>query len=82
MTRPDVFRFEIEWDDGTTEIRECPVTFDDVPVVVLAGILDGIDASDHDALLSALLAWRLNVPLEASERLVDALNAGEGVRVA
>lgn len=74
--------FEIEYDDGTTELKQVPLTFDDVPGPVKAQIVAECDPSDLIDITARMLAWRLDVPLEASRRLIDELEAGEGVVVA
>ena len=74
--------FELEYEDGAITQVEVPMTFDDVPGEVMAEILEAVSPSDLVGVATRLLAYRLDVPLEAAERLVDGLNDGEGVRVA
>lgn len=74
----EMLTFEIEYEDGTVEQKTIPMTFDDVPDPVIAGLLL---LKDEDR-VAALLSFRLDVPLEAAERLVGELLRGEGVRVA
>lgn len=74
----ETLTFQIEYDDGSTRNVEIPMSFDDVPDQVAVGLLG---LGEHER-VAHLLAWRLDVSLEASQRLVDELLAGEGVVVA
>lgn len=74
----EVLRFRIEYEDGSSAEVEVPMTFHDVPQEVAARLVFVPEAER----VSHLLAWRLDVPLEAAQRLVDELLRGEGVVVA
>ena len=72
----DELTFRVE-EDG--EIREVtvPMTFDDLPSLVMATLM----AVPESERVAVVLAYRLNVPLEAAQRLVDELLHGAGVEV-
>lgn len=73
----DVLTFIVE-EDGQVRHVEVPLSTDDLPEEIVARIA----LISADRRTAALLAYRLSVPLEAAERLVDELLAGEGVVVA
>lgn len=72
----DSLRFRIEEDDQVRFV-DVPFTFDDVPVDVALSLM----LLPSERRLAGLLAWRLSIPFEAAERLVDELKQGEGVEV-
>lgn len=74
----ELLRFRIDYEDGSHAEVEVPMTFDDVPSEVAARLLFVPEGQR----VVELLAWRLDVPLEAAQRLVDELLRGEGVVVA
>ena len=72
---PTSYTFRIEHVDGTTVDRVVPLTFDDLPAD-LTGRLAFLNEEER---VAALLAYRLDVPLEAAQTLVDELNSGNGI---
>ena len=69
------YTFRIERDDGTIEERTVSTSFGDLPVDLIARMVPLTELEKA----AALLAYRLDIPLEVAQRLVDELNAGTGI---
>ena len=74
----DLLVFELEWDDGSLTQVQVPLGTEDLPVELVARFM----FLDETQRVAALLAYRLSIPLEAAQSLVDSLLDGEGVKVA
>jgi len=74
----DLLIFELEWDDGSLTQVEVPLSTDDLPLEIVAPM---IFLSETQRVV-VLLAYRLSIPLEAAQSLVDGLLVGEGIKVA
>ena len=72
----DDLRFRVE-EDGEVRDVVVPMTFDDLPVLVMSTLM----AVPESERVAVVLAYRLSVPLEAAQRLVDDLLHGSGVEV-
>ena len=74
----DLLIFELEWDDGSLTQVQVPLSTDDLPVELVARFM----FLDETQRVAALLAYRLSIPLEAAQSLLDSLLTCEGVKVA